>query len=98
VISDTDSVRFVATFVLRRIILNNVTAKDLTLGQQAIVSSFSDETLASYLAERGIVAGERLSVERIAPFGDPIAIRVSDHVLCLRRKEASAIQVRPEAI
>ena len=74
-----------------------MTAKDLTLGQQAIVSSFSDERIATYLAERGVVAGERLSVERIAPFGDPIAVRVSDHVLCLRRKEASAILVRPES-
>lgn len=81
-----------------RIILNNVTAKDLIPGQQAIVSSFLDARLASHLAERGVVAGERLSIERVAPMGCPIAIRVSDHVLCLRRAEASTILVRPELI
>jgi len=45
-----------------------------------------------------VVAGERLCVERIAPMGGPIAIRVSDHVLCLRRTEASTILVQTEAI
>ncbi|MCB9185169.1 MAG: ferrous iron transport protein A [Flavobacteriales bacterium] len=75
-----------------------MTAKDLTRGQQAIVASFSDEKLAGFFAERGVVAGERLSVERIAPMGDPIAIRVADHLLCLRKREASAIIVRPEGV
>lgn len=63
-----------------------------------MVTAFSDEKLAGFLAERGVVAGERLSVERVAPLGDPIAIRVADHLLCLRRKEASAIIVRPEGV
>jgi ferrous iron transport protein A len=62
-----------------------MTATDLIRGQQATVASFSDEKLAVFLAERGVVAGERLTVERIAPMGDPIAIRVADHLLCLRR-------------
>lgn len=75
-----------------------MTAKDLILGQHAIVASFSDEKLAVFLAERGVVAGERLCVERIAPMGDPIAIRVSDHLLCLRRRDASAIIVQPEVL
>jgi len=83
---------------LFRIILNNVTAKDLIPGQHAIVSSFLDARLATHLAERGVVAGERLSIERVAPMGCPIAIRVSDHVLCLRKAEASTIVVLPEAI
>ena len=83
---------------LFRIILNNVKAKDLIPGQHAIVSSFLDVRLATHLAERGVVAGERLSIERVAPMGCPIAIRVSDHVLCLRKAEASTIVVLPEAI
>ena len=83
---------------LFRIILNKVTAKDLIPGQHAIVSSFLDARLATHLAERGVVAGERLSIERVAPMGCPIAIRVSDHVLCLRKAEASTIVVLPEAV
>ncbi len=75
-----------------------MTAKDLILGQHAIVDSFSDIPLGKHLLERGVVPGETLSVERIAPMGDPIAIRVSDHLLCLRRKEASAIVVQIEEV
>lgn len=73
-----------------------MTAKDLIPGQFAIVTSFSDQGLANCLAERGVVAGERLCVERVAPSGDPIAIRVSDHLLCIRKNEASTILVLPE--
>lgn len=73
-----------------------VTAKDLSLGQFAVVSSFSNEEIAQCLAERGVLPGERLYVERVAPTGDPIAIRVSDHLLCIRRNEASSIVVQPE--
>jgi len=73
-----------------------LTAKDLIPGQKAIVSSVADASLAQHLLERGIMPGDRLSVERVAPMGDPIAIRVSDHVLCLRKREASAILVTPE--
>jgi ferrous iron transport protein A len=62
------------------------------------VASFSDERLARILSERGVVAGERLSVERVAPLGGPIAIRVADHVLCLRTREASTINVQPETV
>lgn len=75
-----------------------MTLRDLIPGQIATVSSFTDEGLAQILSERGVVAGERLSVERVAPMGDPIAIRVADHLLCLRRREASAINVKPETV
>ncbi|MGB0367863.1 MAG: FeoA family protein [Flavobacteriales bacterium] len=75
-----------------------MTAKDLHLGQRAVVSSFSDDVLAKHLAERGVVAGEQLCVERIAPTGDPIAIRVSDHLLCIRKREASSILVQAELV
>ncbi len=75
-----------------------MTAKDLILGQHAIVSAFADDILAGHLAERGVVAGERLCVERIAPSGDPIAIRVSDHLLCIRKQEASSILVHIELV
>ena len=43
-----------------------------------------------------MLPGERLYVERVAPTGDPIAIRVSDHLLCIRRNEASSIVVQLE--
>lgn len=75
-----------------------MTAKDLHLGQKATVSSFENDEIAHCLAERGVVPGESLYVERIAPFGDPIAIRVSDHLLCIRKSDASTILVEPDKV
>lgn len=73
-----------------------ITAKDLNRGQRAVVESIADDAVAVYLLERGVVPGEWLEVERVAPSGDPIAIRVSDHLLCLRKQEASSIRVKEE--
>jgi len=43
------------------------------------------------LIEMGCLPGEVVEVERIAPLGDPIAIRVAGYQLCLRKTEASVI-------
>jgi len=71
-----------------------VTADDLKIGQSAKVDAFADEAIGRQLLEMGVVPGDTIKIERIAPMGDPIAIRVSDLLLCIRRKEASSIMVQ----
>ncbi len=44
----------------------------------------------------GILPGTEISVERIAPLGDPIEIKVRGYRLSLRKDEASAIVVETE--
>jgi len=39
----------------------------------------------------GCLPGEEVEVERFAPMGCPIAIRVAGYQLCLRKSEASII-------
>ena len=41
-----------------------------------------------------MVAGEVVRLERIAPLGDPLALRVKGSQLSLRRAEAGLILVR----
>jgi ferrous iron transport protein A len=41
----------------------------------------------------GIVPGQEIAVEKVAPLGDPIDILVKRYHLTLRRKEASSITV-----
>ena len=41
----------------------------------------------------GITKGVRITVERIAPFGDPIAVRLRGYSLSLRRDEAAKIEL-----
>ncbi|MFI5222009.1 MAG: ferrous iron transport protein A, partial [Bacteroidia bacterium] len=47
----------------------------LKYGQQAEVKSVTDNELSLKLLEMGLLPGETVSLENIAPFGDPIAIR-----------------------
>ena len=45
------------------------------------------------IADMGVVPGTPVEVERIAPLGDPIDIKVKGYHLSLRKKEAAAITV-----
>jgi ferrous iron transport protein A len=65
----------------------------LKIGQKAVILSFTDDDLALKLMEMGCIPGEVISLERIAPMGDPIAISVSGYTLSLRLKEAETIQL-----
>jgi ferrous iron transport protein B len=47
-------------------------------------------------AEMGFVSGEWVTVERVAPLGDPVEYRLKDYYLSLRREEAAQIEVRLE--
>jgi len=41
----------------------------------------------------GLVAGTEVEVERVAPLGDPIEVKVKGYHLTLRKEEAANIQV-----
>lgn len=70
---------------------------DLPLGQHAkIVSIDCDRRLSRRLMEMGLLPGTRVRLVRVAPFGDPIELRVRNYSLSLRRAEAAKIAVRPE--
>ena len=43
--------------------------------------------------EMGCVPGENILVDQIAPFGDPISIKVAGYLLSLRLNEAEDIEV-----
>jgi ferrous iron transport protein A len=45
------------------------------------------------LLDMGVVAGSRVSVERVAPLGDPVQIRVKGYDLAVRKSEAEKITV-----
>ena len=45
------------------------------------------------ILDMGVVSGSLVEVERVAPLGDPIEIRVKGYNLTLRKEEAANIQV-----
>ena len=71
-----------------------MTLKDLVPGQKAVVDSIASGSIGDRLMELGCLPGESISVERVAPFGDTIAIRFSGLSLCIRKNEAMQISIK----
>mgnify|MGYP002525866673 FL=1 len=67
---------------------------DIDIGKEYIIDSINDDELAQKLLEMGCTPGEKVVVERKAPFNDPIAIVVSGFMLSLRKQDASKIIVK----
>jgi len=63
----------------------------LEVGEAGIVKEFTDLEMSVKLMEMGCLPGEQVTVSRIAPLGDPIAINVAGYQLSLRKFEASTI-------
>lgn len=66
----------------------------LGIGHPARIESFTDELVELKMLEMGLVPGEVVMVERFAPSGDPIAIRISDSLIGIRKDEAKHIIVK----
>jgi ferrous iron transport protein A len=66
----------------------------LKFGQVALVETVSDNELSLKLLEMGLLPGETVALENIAPFGDPIAIRVGEYKMCIRLQDADHIEVK----
>ncbi|HET6513629.1 MAG TPA: FeoA family protein [Thermodesulfovibrionales bacterium] len=45
------------------------------------------------LMDMGILIGEEVKVEKVAPLGDPIEVTIKNYNLSLRKKEAEGIAV-----
>ncbi len=45
------------------------------------------------LMDMGVLVGEEVKVEKVAPLGDPVEITVKSYSLLLRKKEAEGILV-----
>lgn len=66
---------------------------ELKPGQEATILAFSGEEISIKLMEMGLVPGESVLLEQVAPLGDPISILVSGYHLSLRLNEAEQITV-----
>lgn len=66
---------------------------ELKPGQEATILEFAGEDISIKLMEMGLVPGETILMEQVAPLGDPISINVSGYHLSLRLNEAEQIIV-----
>jgi ferrous iron transport protein A len=49
--------------------------------------------LKKRLMDMGVLAGETIKVEKVAPMGDPIEVTIKGYKLSLRKREAQGIEV-----
>lgn len=70
-----------------------MTLSQLKVGESAVVESFTEESIQLKLLEMGCLPGETISVIRLAPLGDPMAIDVSGSVISIRLDEARHVLV-----
>ena len=71
-----------------------MTRDTLPIGQTAVITAVGGEgALRCRLLDMGLIPKTTVRVEKIAPLGDPIELRVRDYALSLRKEDARNIQV-----
>lgn len=72
------------------------TLNDIGQGQEATILRLrGNGAIRQRLMDMGMMRGVRVRVERRAPLGDPIAIRLKGYFLAIRSDEARLIEVEP---
>ena len=71
-----------------------MTLNELKIGQSGVITAVGgDGALRCRLLDMGIIPKTRVTLQKVAPMGDPIEIRVRGYELTLRVEEAEKIEV-----
>lgn len=71
-----------------------MTLNELKIGAAAFITAVGgDGALRCRLLDMGIIPKTRVTLQKVAPMGDPIEIRVRGYELTLRVEEAEKIEV-----
>lgn len=71
-----------------------MTIKDLKIGQSAIVKAVGGSgALRQHFLDMGVIPGVKITLEKFAPMGDPLELRIFSYELTLRKEEAAQIEV-----
>ena len=63
-------------------------------GQEAVITAVGGEgALRCRLLDMGLIPKTRVRVEKVAPLGDPLELRVRGYSLSLRKEDAGKIEV-----
>ena len=71
----------------------------LPLGRDAVITSVGGEgPLRCRLLDMGLIPKTAVRVEKVAPLGDPIELRVRGYSLSLRKEDARNIEVEVKQV
>ena len=70
------------------------TLKELQIGQTAVITQVGGEgALRQHFLDMGMIPGVRVTLEKYAPLGDPMELRLHDYQLTLRLADAQQIEI-----
>ena len=74
-----------------------MTLKVLGVGKSGIITAVGGEgVLRCRLLDMGLIPKTKVTVQKIAPMGDPMEIRLRGYELTLRLDDAAKIDILPE--
>ena len=73
-----------------------MTLKELKTGESAVIEAVGGEgALRQHFLDMGVIPGAVVTLEKLAPMGDPMELRIHGYSLTLRLADADNITVRP---
>lgn len=73
----------------------NMTIDDLQIGQCGTVTHVGGEgALRLRFLDMGLIPGTKICLQKVAPMGDPIQIRLRGYELTIRREDARMIGIQ----
>lgn len=74
-----------------------MTLNNLPIGEEAVITKVGGEgALRCRLLDMGIIPKTKVKVQKVAPMGDPIEIRLRGYELTIRKEDAEKIEVAAE--
>lgn len=71
-----------------------MTLDQLSVGHSAVIRAVGGEgMLRCRLLDMGLIPGTHLTVNKIAPMGDPIELRLRGYLLAIRLEDAGRIEI-----
>ena len=75
-----------------------MTLKDLNIGETAVVGTVGGEgALRQHFLDMGLIPGEKVTLVKFAPMGDPMELQIHGYELTLRLDDAAQIEITPAA-
>ncbi|MBE6958923.1 MAG: ferrous iron transport protein A [Ruminococcaceae bacterium] len=76
-----------------------MTINDLKVGQSSVINGVGGEgPLRLRFLDMGLIPGTRVTLQKIAPMGDPIQIHLRGYELTIRREDAMQITLKEETV
>lgn len=73
-----------------------MTLRDLKVGQSAMIETVGGEgALRQHFLDMGVIPGAEVTLEKFAPMGDPMELRIHGYQLTLRLADAEQITIHP---